>query len=85
MTRTTDRNAALLSLLWPGLGQFFQRRILAGALFATWTLASAIATFTAPTTEARRFMLAEMAVVALWAIGDAYLRSGNGQRDARRS
>ncbi len=83
MPRTTDRNAALLSLLWPGLGQFFQRRVLAGALFATWTLASAIATFTAPTPNARRFMLVEMAVVAIWAIGDAYLRGPRGNRDAR--
>lgn len=77
--RPTDRNAALLSLLWPGLGQFFQRRILAGALFATWTLASVIAAFTAPTPEARRFMLAELAVVSLWAVGDAYLRGPRGQ------
>jgi hypothetical protein len=73
MISSSDRNAAWLSLVWPGFGQLAQGRWAAGAAFAVWAAFSAIA-LVAPSSlgvPAKTFG-AELVVATGWAMVDAY-------------
>ena len=66
-------SAALLSLLWPGLGQLAQGRLVMGVIFLSWSVIGA--GMFAFGSQTRGFQIAlafEMLVVAVWAIVDAY-------------
>jgi TM2 domain-containing membrane protein YozV len=77
---------ALFSLLWPGLGQLAQGRVLAGTLFASWALVSAIGFMYASAVGRLAIPIAaEFTVVAVWSIMDAYRHSAAGSTRARAS
>ncbi len=73
MINSSDRNAAWLSLVWPGFGQFAQGRWAAGGAFAVWAAFSAIA-LVAPSFLGMPPELfgAELVVATVWAMIDAY-------------
>ena len=67
-------NDALFSLLWPGLGQLLQGRILPGTFFAVWTGVSAIGVLHAASAQQFALPIAmEFTLVAAWSIVDAYV------------
>lgn len=73
MKRDRDINAALFSVLWPGLGQLAQGRLLKGALFVCWTaIGAAVAAISDQSLGVRLVIAGEVAIVAVWAIVDAY-------------
>lgn len=73
MKRDRDISAALFSVLWPGLGQLAQGRILKGALFVCWTaIGAAVAAISDQSLGVRLVIAGEVAIVAVWAIVDAY-------------
>jgi hypothetical protein len=73
MISSPDRNAAWLSLLWPGLGQFAQGRWAAGSAFAVWAALSAIA-LAAPGSLGMppRLLGADLVVATVFAVVEAY-------------
>ncbi len=73
-------NGALFSLLWPGLGQLLQGRLLPGAVFAVWTGVSAIGFLHAASSQQFAPPIAiELMLVAAWSIVDAYFH-GEAER-----
>ena len=65
--------AALLSLVWPGLGQLAQGRLVKGFLFLGWTsIGAAVFAFGSLSLGYQFVVAAEVLVVGVWAIVDAY-------------
>lgn len=73
MQKSSNVSAALFSLLWPGIGQLAQGRLVVGAIFVVWSSLGAIGLALAPSIGVSPFVIAgELVVVTLWAIVDAY-------------
>lgn len=71
--RARNLNGALFSLLWPGLGQLLQGRILQGTFFAVWSGVSAIGFLHAASAQQFALPIAmEFTLVAAWSIVAAY-------------
>ncbi len=73
MQRDGNVSAALFSLLWPGLGHLAQGRLFTGLLFVCWTaIGAAVVAFGELSLGIRLAIAGEVAIVAVWAIIDAY-------------
>lgn len=79
MSRRLDLYAAGLSLLYPGLGQLSQNRRRLGWVHVAWATGAVVLLFLAPILRLPQvFVLVELALVTLWSVVDAALRSPTG-------
>ena len=73
MTSFSGRNAAWLTLVWPGFGQLAQGRWAAGVAFAVWAAFNAVA-LAAPSLlgASPKLIGADLVLATVWAFIDAY-------------
>lgn len=76
MRSSKDVVAALLSVMFPGLGQFSKGQFLRGSAFCTTALVGAIGLAVVDATKTTTFaLLGALAAIGLWSVIDAYSAS----------